>query len=293
MEHLTNNTREMIARPDDERIAFIRGYKWVGYTKAQEIHQRLDDLLKQPPIHRMPNILLIGESNNGKTVLIDRFQKQNQAIINDHENKVIAPILTIEAPSEPDEKRLYQRILQKTFVPFRVNHKAEALYQQVHHVLTSIELRVLIIDEIHHVLSGKIVNRQVFLNALKTLSNQLNICIVAVGTKDAFHVFQSDPQMASRFEHVALPRWQMNNEYLRLLASYEKTIPLKQKSNISDRGLAAKVLSLTDGTIGGITGILKKSAIKAIETGTERITLDIVKSLNVLLPEERNRMPVI
>jgi hypothetical protein len=292
MEHLTASTREIIRKSDSERVAFIRGYKWVGYTRAQEVMQRFDDILNQPPIHRMPNLLLIGESNNGKTVLVDRFQKMHQAIVDDIADKVLAPVMIIEAPSEPDEKRLYQRILQKAFVPFRSNHKAETLYHQVVHVLKSLELRVLVIDEIHHVLSGKTNNRQVFLNTLKSLSNQLMISIVAVGTKDAFHVFQSDPQMASRFEPLPLPRWQMDKEYMRLLVTYEKLLPLKEQSNLSDRTIASKILSLTDGTIGGITGILKKAAIKAIGE-EEKITLDIIQSLEIMLPHERNRMPVI
>lgn len=293
MEHLTNSTREIVLKSDKERIAFIRGYKWVGYTRAQEILQRFDDILNQPPIHRMPNLLLIGESNNGKTILVDRFQKQHQAIISEQDDKVIAPVLIIEAPSEPDEKRLYQRILQKAFVPFRSNHKAETLYSQVYHVLKSLEVKVLVIDEIHHVLSGKTNNRQVFLNTLKTLSNQLMISIIAVGTKDAFHVFQSDPQMASRFEPLPLQRWQMDKEYLRLLVTYERLLPLKEKSNLSERVLASKILSLTDGTIGAITGVIKRAALKAIEDGQEQITLETVGSLDILLPHERNRMPVI
>jgi hypothetical protein len=292
MEHLTSNTKEIIIKSDKERIAYIRGYKWIGYTRAHEVLKRFEDIINQPPIHRMPNLLLIGESNNGKTLLVDRFQKLHQAVIDEAENKVISPVLVIEAPSEPDEKRLYQRILQKAFVPYRSNHKAEMLYDQVFHVLKSIELKVLVIDEIHHVLSGKTNSRQVFLNALKTLSNQLMISIVAVGTKDAFHVFQSDSQMASRFEPLPLQRWQMDKEYLKLLASYEKFLPLKKKSNLSDRTIASKILSLTDGTIGGITNVVKMAAIKCIEHQQECITLNAIQSLQLTLPHERNRMPI-
>jgi hypothetical protein len=292
MEHLTKNTREIAIKPADERIKFINGQKWVGYTRAQEVLQRFDDILNQPPIHRMPSFLLIGESNNGKTEIIKKFQKLHQAIISEDQGKVIAPVIIIEAPSEPDEKRLYQKILSTTVVPFRSNHKPEVLFNQVYHTLKTIELKVLVIDEIHNVLSGRTNNRQVFLNALKSLSNQLMISIVAVGTKDAFHVFQSDPQMSSRFEPLALQRWQMDNEYLRLLVSYEKLIPLKEKSELVNRSLASKILSLTDGTIGGITGIIKKASIKAIQNGQEKITIELIQSLNVILPHERNRVPL-
>lgn len=293
MQHLTDKAREFLEKSNSERISFIRGYKWIGYSRAQEALKRFNDLLTQPPIPRMPNLLLIGEGNNGKTNLVERFQMANQAIINEEQSKVVAKVMTIEAPSEADEKRLYERILQSSFTPYRSNHKPEILKTQVCEVLRSLELRVLIIDEIHHVLAGKINNRQVFLNALKTLGNTLKISVIAVGTKNAFHVFQSDPQMASRFEPFPLPRWQMDKEYLRFLLSYEKLLPLKKKSNLVDNALASKIISLTDGTIGGITRVLQTAAIDAIERGNEQITMDILKTVNVPLPEERNRIPVI
>lgn len=293
MEHLTKAAQECLEGSDNERISFIRGEKWIGYSRAKEVLQRFEDLISQPPIHRMPNILLISESNNGKTVLLDRFQKIHQAYISENEDKVIAPVLTIEAPSGPDEKRLYQKILHKAVVPFRVNHKPEVLFNQVVNVLKSMEVKVLVIDEIHNLLSGRATDRQVFLNALKGFSNQLMISMIVSGTKDAFHVFQSDTQMASRFEPIPLPRWQMDNEYLRLLVSYEKFLPLKNQSNLSDRLLASKIISMTDGTIGGITTLIKDAAVSAIRLGEEKITIDLIQSLGIILPNERNRMPLL
>ncbi|MBI3218550.1 MAG: TniB family NTP-binding protein [Bacteroidetes bacterium] len=293
MQHLTNNTRDFLEKSNPERISFIRGYKWIGYTRAKEALKKFEDLLTQPPIPRMPNLLLIGEGNNGKTNLVERFQMNHQARIDEQQDKVVAKVMTIDAPAEADEKRLYERILQASYTPYRSNHKAEILKTQACEVLKSLELRVLIIDEIHHVLAGKIGNRQIFLNALKTLGNTLKISVIAVGTKNAFHVFQSDPQMASRFEPFPLPRWQMDTEYQRFLVSYEKLLPLKNPSNLVDRAVASKILSLTDGTIGGIARVLQTAAIDAIEQGTEKITLDILQSLKVPLPEDRNRMPVV
>jgi hypothetical protein len=291
MEHLTESVRAVVSLSKKARKEYVNGYKWVGYSRAQEVLQRFNDLLEQPPIPRMPHALLIGEGNNGKTNLVDRFQKQHQAYVDEEQSKVITRVLVIEAPPEADEKRFYERVLQKLFVPYRTNHKPEVLYQQVLHVLRSINLRVLVIDEIHNILAGKIGNRQIFLNMLKSLSNELRISIVAVGTKDAFHVFQSDPQMASRFEPLPLPRWQLDKEYLRLLVTYEKLLPLPEKSNLGERQLASRILSLTDGTIGGITSVIKKATIKAIDTDSTVITLEIVNSLNMVLPSERNRMP--
>src|SRR2546423_1765777 len=67
--------------------------------------------------------------------------------------------------------------------------------------------RMLIIDEIHHVLAGSLLQQHNFLNTIKHLSNELQIPIVGVGTREAFNALQTDPQLANRFEPVFLPRW--------------------------------------------------------------------------------------
>ncbi len=50
----------------DERIAKMRGGCWIGYTRAEQVARQLDDLLSLAKTHRMPNVLIVGETNNGK-----------------------------------------------------------------------------------------------------------------------------------------------------------------------------------------------------------------------------------
>ncbi len=56
---------------------------------------------------------------------------------------------------------------------------------QVLHLLRAVQLRVLVIDEIHHILTGHIAKQRQFLNVLKHLGNELKIPLVGVGTIDA------------------------------------------------------------------------------------------------------------
>jgi hypothetical protein len=62
----------------EERIAKIRGGCWIRYSRAEEITARLD-LLQLPTMHRMPNLLIIGETNNGKTALVNHFLPSGRA----------------------------------------------------------------------------------------------------------------------------------------------------------------------------------------------------------------------
>ncbi len=64
--HLNESTLKLLALSDAERIERIRSPRWIGYPRAKEILAKLEDLLIHPKSHRMPNLLIIGDTNNGK-----------------------------------------------------------------------------------------------------------------------------------------------------------------------------------------------------------------------------------
>ncbi len=48
----------------------------------------------------------------------------------------------------------------------------------------------------------------------------------------------------------------MGEDYLRLLASFEKALPLEHRSELLETTMAIKILSLSEGTIGEISALL-------------------------------------
>jgi hypothetical protein len=102
-------------------------------------------------------------------------------------------------------------------------------------------------------------------------------------THDAFNAIQIDPQLANRFEPALLPRWSMNEDYLRLLASFEPERP----SNLIDPVLATKILTLSGGTIGEISTLLTRAALKAIDDGSECITNATLDACGYVAPFAR------
>jgi hypothetical protein len=65
----------------------------------------------------------------------------------------------------------------------------------------------MIVDQVHHLLAGTVREQRQSLNQLKFLSNELRMPVIAHGTSEALYAMQADPQIASRFEPMALPRW--------------------------------------------------------------------------------------
>ena len=177
----------------DERMAKIRGTRWIRY--AEQIGAKLDELLRLPKTHRMPNLLIVAETNNGKTALISHFVHQHPAQLSAPRTISRIPVMAVQAPPVPDERRFYQAILTLAYAPFRPSHNVAQLQSEALRLLATLKVRLLIIDEIHHLLGGPLLRQRSFLNVIKYLGNELQIPIVAAGTDDAFNAIQTDPQL--------------------------------------------------------------------------------------------------
>lgn len=129
MSHLHERAQAALALSVDERIERIRRPRWIGYTRAKQILDQLEDVLTHPKTHRMPGLLVVGDTNAGKTML------------------------------------------------------------------------------------------------------------------------------ANRFEPVALPRWRMGQDFLRLLTSFERVLPLRQPSQLVAEPLARKLLALSEGNLGALVAL--------------------------------------
>jgi len=285
--HLSEKTAQLIGLDDEQRIQKIRSRRWIPYPAANDILNDLEDLLVFPPTHRMPNLLIIGSTNNGKTMLIEHFRKKHPAKEDYKENTISIPIVAIQAPPTPDESRLYSAILTQLFAPFRQNDRVDKKGAQAVHLLKAVGTKLLIIDEIHSILAGSTTKQRAFLNALRLLGNELRIPIIAVGTQEAQPAIRTDPQLANRFTPVELPLWELNTDYLRLLSSFEVMLPLKRASNLTDPVLSQKIRELSEGLLGEISTVLVNAAVEAVRDGSEQITIEILNKIRFVPPRKR------
>ncbi|SAL54512.1 TniB transposition protein [Caballeronia sordidicola] len=130
---------------------------------------------------------------------------------------------------------------------------------------------MLVVDEVHHLLAGSYREQRAALNRLKFLANDLQISMVMVGTRDAVLAFQTDTQMISRYTPFEIPRWRESEGLRRLLAAFERVLPLRKPSDLSRREIVQFVLSATGGLTGEISSLLNNAAELAIRNGDELI----------------------
>lgn len=291
--HLLEKVRPITELSRKERFEYIDEDRWIGYEKAKKIHDYLEDLLYRPKKIRPQSALIIGESNIGKTTITVEFVKKHHInVIEDPEidkRAVQKPLLLINAPSSPDEKSFFIAILENFFAPHRPTHTKHQLRQQTIHLMKKFDTRMLIIDEIHNFLSGSASAQRDVMIMLKNLSNELQLSIVGVGTKDAVQILHTDPQHASRFDVISLPKWSLDIDFLKLLASFEKLLPLKNPSNLKEKQIATTLFEISSGNFGDLNKLLIACAKDAISSGEEKITYETIMRHKDIQPTKGQR----
>lgn len=275
--NLDERAAQLLHRSDEERIAFLREDYWVGYPDATRILRRLGEVFFHPPSTRMPSVAIAGRPDNGKTSLIKRFTSMHPPKTSEH--GVAIPVVQMRMPGNPDEAKIWTALLTQMMVSHRPNAMSRALQNQATRVLIEVRAKILVVDEFHHLLSSTVRAQEQVLAALKNLSTDLNLSLVAVGTREIIGALRVDPQMTSRFDAYSLRKWPMDSSLQRLLASIERHLPLHKASELSSPALATEIYKHSDGTIGGVTRTLRQASIEAISSGEEAVTLKSLKSV--------------
>ncbi|HIM96916.1 MAG TPA: transposase [Gammaproteobacteria bacterium] len=287
--HLHQSIIPILDLDDDQRIIQIKTPRWIGYPRAQQILGRLEDLLVHPKQSRMPGMLLVGPTDNGKTRLIRQFVKNHPVDDNPGGENIIAPVFSIQAPPSPSESAFYTHILTSLFHRVPATSVDDKRTKAIN-VLRKIGVKVMIIDELHNILAGASVKQQQVLNMIKYLSNELDICIVGCGTGDLLRAVSVDPQVENRFTPALLPAWRMDTTFRQLLASFEQVLPLKRPSLLHGSQLATQIHALSEGTIGEVSTLINMAAEHAIRSGTEQITADLLRTCGYISPYDRKKV---
>ncbi|MBC7500583.1 MAG: TniB family NTP-binding protein [Herminiimonas sp.] len=278
LKHLLESTRAVAARDDAERITHLRLDRWIDYPRAARVLHLLNEMYETPQRNRMPCLLIHGDSGMGKSMVIAKFRKAHPPVYDRSTGIEHHSVVAMEMPAGPSQRRFYAQLLQAINAPYRPNDRLETLEFTTIRLLTAMRPRMLFVDEIHNLLSGAPREQRAALNLLKFLSNTLRCCIVVSGTSDARMALQSDDQMVSRFRPFELARWRESDEFRGFVQAFEKTMPLRQKSNLGDRAMVLALLDATHGVTGSVAEVLTGAARAAIRLGTECITAELIRA---------------
>src|ERR1700727_811130 len=103
------------AQSRKDALSKLRGARFIDYPVANKVIAQLEDLVQLPKVHRMPNLLIIGETNNGKSMIINRFLKRHEPTGKLGSLPSSFPVLVVQAPNVPDEGKFYNAIMAKLY----------------------------------------------------------------------------------------------------------------------------------------------------------------------------------
>lgn len=271
---------------------------WMKYDRGEATLQLLEDRLGEPRSHRMRHILIIADTNNGKTRLANRFVRRHRATLHLSSPSVV-PLLKLSATAG-DESRFYNMILEE-LPTYKHGQTARADLKEtiVMRAMRDCGIRMLIIDELHNLLNAPTQKQNNFRRVIKDLGNELMIPIVALGTRDAFNAITCDPQLANRFQVVLLPKWELENtrdvsqpsEYRKFLSSFERLLPFNDESDLGNDPMALKIYALSEGTIGEATDLLRDAAKWAVRNDQTKLTEKALERCGYVPPSRRALMP--
>jgi hypothetical protein len=294
LSHLQSAHRPYALLANAERVDWIRQERWINYTRAEQVLVRLGELLRYPPRHRMPALLLFGATGMGKTRIIQRFLRENDSHFDEVRGTTRLPVVALQMPPTPHERDFYEELLVTMEAVLPVGLSSTNLRQRVRILARQLEVRMLVIDEIHAMLSGTFREQRIFLNCLRFLANDLHLPLVCVGTNEAKQALMTDQQLADRFEARELAAWRDDTAFHQLLASFGSTLPLRRASALREARMRKRILQLTEGVTVRVCRLLEEAAVQAIVTGGERIELEtlneeVVTASLVSISDRRTR----
>ena len=272
-----------------ERLAAAASVHWIGYPRAQAAIARLEWMLAHPPVLRPPNMLIVGPSNNGKSMIVERFRRMHPPGDSDNGDCEQIPVVIMQMPATPSPMRFYSALLSALGSPVNSHSSIDRRERLVLAIMRAAGVRLLIIDELHNMLSGQVNQQRQFLNMLRFLGNELRMSLACLGTKEAYFALRSDDQLENRFEPFPLPRWTNDADLGRLLASFEASLPLREPSRLSAPTMRALILRRSEGTIGEMAALLTAATRLALEQGREHIGPETIAAADYRAPSERRR----
>ena len=101
-------------------------------------------------------------------------------------------------PPAPWERDFYEELLVALGTVLPAGLSTTALRHRSRIAARQLEVRMLIIDEIHSMLAGTFREQRIFLNSIRFPANDLRIPLVCVGTHEAKQALMTDQQLADR-----------------------------------------------------------------------------------------------
>lgn len=271
-DHLSPSAQEWVHLSAAERIARMRMRRYIDFPRCRYVLDLMADQLTRPPGSLKVNILVWGESGQGKSTIMKKYLRDHPAVFDAAVGVRRTPVVAVEMPPMCDVRWLYFELLSAVDAPTTTARaNLPLMADRIVKLYRMMEVRQIVIDELHNMLNGSVRQQRSLLAVIRHLSNTLEIPLVLFGTQDAREALMHDRQLARRFRFISLPTWDPGDEFNALVGSIIRSLPLRRPSQLTARALRM-LATHTQGVTAHVFETVTELGVRAIETEEERIT---------------------
>lgn len=277
LDHLDERVRPIARLEGPERSVRLADEHFITYDAAEAVLEELEFMIRTKDAERPQGRMLMAPTLHGKTSILAQFERSHRADDNFGGDAAVIPVVRVQYPPNASEG-VFAVILDKLGVPYPAAANIRRLRKDCLDRLQQVQCKMLLIDEFHHILNGSQEQQKQGLDSIKYLYNDFKRPIVIAGTKDVFVATCKSEQMLSRFRPITLSRFPHADDdgFIDILIGFEMLTPLRKPSNLDAEEMRTQIYKMTHGTIGNIADLVLVMGREAIETGEERITLDML-----------------
>lgn len=277
--HLNPRARALVELPLAERIRSVLGDTIVIHPRLAEILNEADWMIREPAGFRARGLMVHASPGNGKSAIAEILKRRYPVTASAVASDCTPPdcAIDISLAGARTTKAMLVRMLDSLKCPIGRGSITEQELR-VHDVLRRCGCRLLILDETQDMLKGREAEQFRVIDVLKHLMNQLRLPILALGTADAVDAFRIDGHMQARFKPIELPAWSAGEEFAAFLRKYQEALPLRKRSNLDNPLIMKFLVTIGEGVLDPMLRRIKAAAIQAMVDGSERITLELLRT---------------
>lgn len=262
-----------------ERVGQCWPIIWVPTPQGQAAFSALDRLRLAPDSPKPVGLILMGESDTGKSRTMEEYAaRYGSGIVDPKTEYAQFEVVYVLSPTKPDRPALLKRILAAIGHGVRGVIKEEALHDYAVDMLKLCGTKVILIDELQQVEElATNANVRAFLRGIKALINDTRRPVVVGGTRGIVDFLRSEPQIRSRVENRFEMKPMEVAEEVKALLTFERYLPLRRATDLrANPDTIGAIQSYSRGYIGRVARLLQAATYVAIETGEERLTRQMI-----------------
>lgn len=258
----------------------LRGF-FGHFPQVVQLQLRLQDLVDHRCADDEPEgLAIVGETGTGKTTLLANFCKRHPRTV--HAEFTEVPVLYASIPARCTIKRLAGLLLQVLGSPFWNRGDEEDRTYQLGVLLKACGVRLILLDEVNHLGDrGAAKTHYEVGDWIKQLSRDSGVPIVLAGTPTAAILWETNEQLADRYEVRTLEPLSMEprraREFRAVLKAFGQLMAGLQVLNLSEERTTRLIAFASGGRLRDIRKLLVRAVSLAEAEGSSKVTQETLR----------------